>query len=472
MIRRDAVVTTSSDAGVARGKSFAVDLTSPALPDPALIVLVGASGAGKSAWATALFARREVVSSDELRAIVGSGESDLSATDDAFALVDTIVAARARRRLTTVVDTLGLDRARRREYLRVAREARLPAVAVIFATDAAECRRRNRARDRPVPAAALSAQLRRMFDIPAEIADEGWDLVLRVVVGPAAQPSSAARPPVAVDAPGTELRFVLQIARFPWGDDPAGWLNAIAQSAADAGFYGLALMDHLIQIPQVGRAWEPIPEPWVTLGLLAGLPTSLRLGTLVSPASLHSAGRLAKTAATLDVLTGGRAFCGVGTGWWAREHAAFGMPFPATATGCSDWRRRWRRCVRYGTPAPRPTTVPGCPCRRRPATQGRSVHSPLIVGGKGPRVLSIAARLADACNVPSDLDSVSRAVAAMGDREVTVLDIPVMGRTANKWPRSWNGCAGGSRPPTMHSAITPRRSLTMSPATGIWRGTE
>ena len=404
-----------------------MDPATATLPDPALIVLVGASGAGKSAWAAARFARREIVSSDELRAIVGSGENDLSATDDAFALLDTIIDARSRRRLTTVVDTLGLDRARRRGYLGVAREAGLPAVAVVFATDAAECRRRNRARDRPVPAGALTAQIRRMSDIPAEIVDEGWDLVLRVA-GPTTQPSTVTRPPVAVDAPDVELRFVLQIARFPWGDDPAGWLTAIAESAADAGFYGLALMDHLIQIPQVGRAWEPIPEPWVTLGLLAGLPTSLRLGTLVSPTSLHSAGRLAKTAATLDVLTGGRAFCGVGTGWWAREHAAFGLPFPATAdrvqrleATLETMRALWNAGTKayHGSQVSLPETT----CYPRPVGP-----LPLIVGGKGPRVLSIAARLADACNVPSDLDSVSRAVAAMGDREVTVLDIPVMGR--------------------------------------------
>ena len=307
-----------------------MDPTPPSLPDPALIVLIGASGAGKSAWASARFARREIVSSDELRAIVGSGEHDLSATDDAFSLLDTIVAARAGRRLMTVIDTLGLDRGRRRGYLSVARAAGLPAVAVLFATDAAECRRRNRARDRPVPAAALGAQLRRMSDIPAELADEGWDLVVQLD-GPVTQPAPDSSRPAAVEAPESELRFVVQIGRFPWGDDPAGWLRSVAEAAAEAGFYGLALMDHLIQIPQVGRAWEPIPEPWVTLGLLAGLPTSLRLGPLVSPASLHSAGRLAKTAATLDVLTGGRAFCGVGAGWWAREHAAFGLPFPPAA---------------------------------------------------------------------------------------------------------------------------------------------
>ena len=68
------------------------------------------------------------------------------------------------------------------------------------------------------------------------------------------------------------------------------------------GFDGIALMDHLIQIPQVDRAWEPIPEPWVTLGMLAGLDTNLRLGTLVSPVTFREPGIIAKTVATLDAL--------------------------------------------------------------------------------------------------------------------------------------------------------------------------
>jgi hypothetical protein len=61
------------------------------------------------------------------------------------------------------------------------------------------------------------------------------------------------------------LGFVLQVSRFGWDGDPAGparWLAAAARNAAEAGLQGIALMDHLIQIPQVGRAWEPIPEPW------------------------------------------------------------------------------------------------------------------------------------------------------------------------------------------------------------------
>ena len=125
------------------------------VPDPALVVLVGPSGSGKSAWAAERYRPHEVVSSDRLRALVGSDEHDLDASADAFALLDQITAARLRRGLTAVVDTLGLDPARRRGYLALARSSGMPAVAVLFDTDPAECRRRNRARGRAVPATVL-----------------------------------------------------------------------------------------------------------------------------------------------------------------------------------------------------------------------------------------------------------------------------------------------------------------------------
>src|SRR5271166_7104599 len=152
-------------------------MATPAVPDPALIVLVGPSGSGKSSWAAARYRPAEVVSSDQLRGIVGSGENDLDASADAFALLDQIVAARLRRGLTTVVDTLGLDPARRRSYLELARSGSMPAVAVLVDTDPAQCRRRNRARDRPVPAPVLEGQLRRMRAAAVGIRGEGWDLV-------------------------------------------------------------------------------------------------------------------------------------------------------------------------------------------------------------------------------------------------------------------------------------------------------
>ena len=432
-------------------------MVTAAIPDPALVVLIGPAGAGKSSWAAGRYRPQEVISADRLRSVVGSGEHDLEASGDAFALLDQIVAARLRRGLTTVVDTLGQDVARRRGQLELARQAGLPAVAVLLGTSPAVCRQRNRARDRPVPAAALDAQLRRMRAVTGEVAGEGWDLVLQAPgqaddsgAGPADGSGAGVRVEPA-HSPGAgraaedqrrqpaRLGFALQISRFPWGEDPAGWLASVAHAAAEAGFDGIALMDHLIQIPQAGRAWEPIPEPWVTLGLLAGLTTGLRLGTLVTPVTFRAPGVLAKTVATLDVLSGGRAFCGIGAGWWDREHAAFGLPFPAAAgrldqleLAIETMRALWQPGTRayHGQRISLPETT----CYPRPAGP-----VPIIVGGSGERrTLRIAARLGDGCNLPSGLDALDRKLAVLrshcreagrdpADVRVTVLDIPVIG---------------------------------------------
>ena len=419
--------------------------TAVALPDPALIVLVGPSGSGKSVWAAQRYRADEVVSSDRLRALVGSGEHDLGATGDAFALLDQIVAARLRRGLTAVVDTLGLDPARRRGYLGLARSTGMPAVAVLMDTDPVECRRRNRARDQPVPTSALEGQLRRMRAAVEELRGEGWDLV---TTAEQAQPEASHTPGARLAASRQRQRpvrlgLVLQLSRFAWDDDPAGpahWLAAVARAAAGAGLQGIALMDHLIQIPQVGSAWEPIPEPWVTLGLLAGLETGLRLGTLVTPVTFRAPGILAKTVATLDVLTGGRSFCGIGAGWWAREHAGFGLPFPPAKARLDELEsaiETLRALWQPGTRQYRGERVwlPETTCYPRPAAR-----IPIIVGGGGEkRTLAIAARLGDGCNLSSDLSTLDRKLAIFrqyclqagrdpAQAEVTVLDIPVIGR--------------------------------------------
>jgi alkanesulfonate monooxygenase SsuD/methylene tetrahydromethanopterin reductase-like flavin-dependent oxidoreductase (luciferase family)/predicted kinase len=409
------------------------------LPDPALVVLIGPTSSGKSTWAAARYRAPEIVSSDALRDVVGSGELDIEASADAFALLDLIVAARTRRGLTTVVDTIGMDATRRRGYLDVAVRAGLPAVAVLFEIDASECRRRNRARDRPRPASAVDAQLRRMPDAVTEIDAEPWTVVLRaadeVRVEPAHTPEAARARADQTERP-TQLGFVLQISRFPWGDDPAAWLASIADAASGAGFEGLALMDHLIQIPQVGRAWEPIPEPWVTLGMLAGLTADLRLGTLVTPVTYRAPGITAKAAATLDALSGGRAFCGIGAGWWEREHAAFGLSFPGPGarldqleTAIETLRALWGTGTKpyAGVRVSLPETT----CYPRPVSP-----IPIIVGGSGARTLRIAARLGDACNVPSDLAVLDEKLAVLRahcaeegrDIDITVLDVPIVGR--------------------------------------------
>jgi len=412
-----------------------------ALPDPALVVLIGASGSGKSAWAAARYRPQEVVSSDQLRGVVGSGEHDLDASVDAFAVLDQIVAARLKRGLTTVVDTLGLDPARRRAQLDLARRAGLPAVAVLFDTDPAVCRRRNSERDQSVPAGVLDGQLRRIPGVAREIGLEGWDLIMRpagAAIEPAHSPGSR-RAAAEQDRRPAQLGFILQVSRFPWQDDPPGWLAAIAGAAATAGFAGIALMDHLIQIPQAGRAWEPIPEPWVALGLLAGLTPGLRLGTLVTPVTFRAPGILAKTVATLDALTGGRAFCGIGAGWWDREHAAFGLPFPPAATRLDQLEAAIETMRALWQPGTKPyrgtrVTLPETTCYPRPVS-----HVPVIVGGGGERrTLQVAARLGDGCNLPASLDVLDHKLAVLREHcreagrdpaevQVTVLDIPVIG---------------------------------------------
>jgi alkanesulfonate monooxygenase SsuD/methylene tetrahydromethanopterin reductase-like flavin-dependent oxidoreductase (luciferase family)/predicted kinase len=418
------------------------------IPDPALVVLVGPSGSGKSAWAAERYRPQEVVSSDQLRGVVGSGEHDLDASADAFALLDHIVAARVRRGLTTVIDTLGLERARRRSYLELARQSRMPAVVVLFYTDGPECRRRNRARGRAVPAAVLDGQLRRMRAVAAEVPAEGWDLAVAAEAADPAHPEPSHTPGARSAAREQQQRpvqlgFVLQISKFGWKDEqagPAGWLASVARNAAQAGLQGIALMDHLIQIPQVGRAWEPIPEPWVTLGMLAGLEPDLRLGSLVTPVTFRAPGILAKTVATLDVFSGGRAFCGIGAGWWDREHEAFGLPFPPAVERLDQLESAIETLRALWLPGTKAyhgerVSLPETTCYPRPVSR-----IPIIVGGGGEkRTLRIAATLGDGCNLPSDTATLDRKLAVLrqhcvqagrdpAEVAVTVLDVPVIGR--------------------------------------------
>src|SRR5829696_5537363 len=346
-----------------------VMVTELVLPDPAMFVLAGAAGSGKSYWAAERFRRSEIVSSDSLRAAVGSGPADLDASLEAFSLLDTIVAARLRRSLTTVIDTLGLDQLRRTGYLVLARSSGLPAVLVIMNAAERLCRERNRLRDRPVPAPVLTDQLRKIRSLVETAADEGWDHVLVV-------DSFEPRPDATDDLSAVDLdqqrqgrpRVILQISRFPWASAPAAWLGDIALAAESIGFNGIALMDHLIQIPQVDRAWEPIPEPWVTLGLLAGLDTKLRLGTLVSPVTFRAPGIIAKPAQRLDQLQ--RCIETLRAIW---------------APGTKAYAGRY-------------LNLPETTCYPRPAGQ-----IPIIVGGSGEhRTLKIVAEQADGCNLPSD----------------------------------------------------------------------
>jgi alkanesulfonate monooxygenase SsuD/methylene tetrahydromethanopterin reductase-like flavin-dependent oxidoreductase (luciferase family) len=253
---------------------------------------------------------------------------------------------------------------------------------------------------------------------------------------------------------------VLQVSRFPWGEEATRWLVDLAEAADEIGLHGLALMDHLIQIPQVDRAWEPIPEPWVTLGLLAGLDTSLTLGTLVSPVTFRHPGVLAKAVATLDTLSGGRAFCGLGAGWWLREHQAYGLDF-GSATERLDALQVCIETMRAlwapGTKAyaGRYVHLPETTCYPRPV--GRV---PILVGGSGERrTLRIVAEQADGANLPADEEKLVRLLAVLrghcadlgrdpDEVEVTVLDVPVLGSDREDVARRVERLRGRTPAPT------------------------
>ncbi|HEY5881259.1 MAG TPA: LLM class flavin-dependent oxidoreductase [Nakamurella sp.] len=409
----------------------------PDLPRPALVVLVGPSGSGKTTWARKYFATNEVVSSDALRAMVGSGEADLDASADAFAMLESVVAARLRRGLTTVIDSLGLDADRRRAAVVAGRAAGLPCVAVVFTTSLDECRRRNRDRDRPVPAPVLRSQHRRTAEI--DLAEDGFDTVLAVDTGTGRVTEAVAPGPG--DQARQGLRFGLQVSAFPWGENPRVWLRDVAVAAERVGFAALSVMDHLLQIPQVGRIWDPIPEAYVTLGFLAGVTERIELGPLVTPVTFRSAPLLAKMLASLDAVAPGRVFCGLGAGWFAREHAAYGLPGSAFAATAFPTARPRLDALAETIGVLRAFWGPGTkPYRRFPETTcyPRPARIPILVGGGGERrTLKIAAALADGCNLPSaaDLDrklAVFRSHAAVAGRpmqelRVTVLDVPIVG---------------------------------------------
>lgn len=413
------------------------------LPDPTLVVLVGPSGAGKSSWAAAHFRPEQVVSSDRLRAVVGEGEHDLAASADAFAVLEAVVAARVRRRLTTVVDTLGLDADRRSGWRALAAAHGVPCVAVAFDTPAAECRRRNRSREHRVPPEVLTGQLGAFAAQRPGLADEGFDQVLepapvRVVpaaiaraAADAAAGTAAPAEGIGAGAPRAEgmgavaprahsggLRFGLHLSAFgvPGGPAVLGErLAEVARAAEAAGFDSLWVMDHLRQIPQVGRPWDDLPESTTTLGYLAAATERIRLGCLVHCITFRHLAHLATQVATLDVLSGGRAWCGLGAGWDAAEHAGYGIPFPSDAERLDLLEDALGLLPLMWGPGSPPFTgrrvqVEQATCYPRPLQP----HLPVLVGGSGERrTLALAARYADACNLMGDPDRVRHKISVL-----------------------------------------------------------
>jgi predicted kinase len=148
------------------------------ISDPALVLLVGPAGAGKSTFADTHFARTEIVSSDAIRAALTDDAGDQQASAEAFQVLAIIVNGRLRRRLTTVVDATNLRAANRRRYHRLAARYGIPTVVIAFDLAPAEYRARNAARpDRLVEEFVVDDQAARMAEVLADLPGEGYSAV-------------------------------------------------------------------------------------------------------------------------------------------------------------------------------------------------------------------------------------------------------------------------------------------------------
>lgn len=200
------------------------------------------------------------------------------------------------------------------------------------------------------------------------------------------------------------MKIGLQVPAFNWGapEAIAPRLAEIARAADDAGFYSLWVMDHFFQIRTLGPPEDPMLEGYSTLGYLVSLTTRLRLGTLVTGAIYRFPGVLVKTVTTLDVLSGGRMYFGIGAAWNEQESRGLGVPFPRL-------RERFQmleetlRIARQMWIGDRTEIIGTHYALADPLNVPQSLsrpHPPILVGGGGEqKTLRLVAHYADACNL-------------------------------------------------------------------------
>lgn len=201
------------------------------------------------------------------------------------------------------------------------------------------------------------------------------------------------------------MRVGLQVPRFHWPDGPEQIgrnFGDIARRAEDAGFYSLWVMDHFFQIRGQGPKEEEMLEGWSALAFAAGKTERIRLGTMVTGVTYRHPGILVKTATTLDVLSGGRAYFGVGAGWNEEEHRGLGVPFPPVKERFERLEELLQIAVQMwsgeagaynGAHYHLENALNSPNSLQRP-------HPPILIGGMGEqKTLRLVAQYADACNL-------------------------------------------------------------------------
>ncbi|HET7828242.1 MAG TPA: LLM class F420-dependent oxidoreductase [Candidatus Limnocylindrales bacterium] len=207
------------------------------------------------------------------------------------------------------------------------------------------------------------------------------------------------------------MKVGLQIPSFTWpgGDEAIGpTLARIVRDADEAGFDSIWVMDHFFQIRGVGRPEEPMLEGMTALGFMAANTTRARLGLMVGGVHYRAPGLWAKATTTLDVLSGGRAWLGIGAAWNEEESRALGFPFPPLGERFEMLEDTLQVALAMwegergsgGSFEGRHTTA----TRLLNSPQALSrPHPPIMIGGGGERkTLRLVAQYADACNVFGD----------------------------------------------------------------------
>ena len=201
------------------------------------------------------------------------------------------------------------------------------------------------------------------------------------------------------------MEIGLQIPSFTWEGGPSQIstkLAEIGQTADQAGFASLWVMDHFFQIRGVGKVDEPMLESYAALNYLAAVTKNVKLGALVTGVVYRHPGILVKTVTTLDVLSGGRAYLGIGAAWNEQESRGLGVPFPPLKErferleeALKIARQMWSGQVGTfeGKYYHLEQTLNVPPAITKP-------HPPILIGGMGEKkTLKLVAKYADACNL-------------------------------------------------------------------------
>jgi F420-dependent oxidoreductase-like protein len=200
------------------------------------------------------------------------------------------------------------------------------------------------------------------------------------------------------------VRIGASIADFSGTSGPrlGSDLAAVGRALDDAGFDIIGVMDHFFQIAMIGPAEDDMPEAYTTLGYLAASTSRARLLTVVTGVPYRHPGVLAKIVTTLDVLSGGRAWLGIGAAWYEQEARALGIPFPPLAERFEQLEEALQICLQMWsgdeTPFRGEYFQLDWPLNHPQAIT--RPHPPIMIGGAGERkTLRLVAQYAQACNL-------------------------------------------------------------------------